>query len=597
MVRGVNLGGWLVLERYITPYQFAITDCHLRGDFCWYPGQISAPKQQAQPQQPQRSNSSSSDKNDEYQLCDLYQCRPHRTAVIDSNSNDSNDDSSNNNDNPPVKYDYPMDEYSLAQAFGEHRHTHGAAWLDYHFDNFLSEDDLRAVKDSGLTHVRVPLPHWILGFDDENENDENDKPWIVGHRWEYFVRLLGWCRRIGLQVWPDLHTAPGGSQNGFDNSGRSGPVTCQGWSSHPAHVQRTLDVLDQITRRIAAEGYAGDVVTGFGLLNEPFKDCDRAVYEAFLEQGLDTVRGNLGPDTAVYVSDMFLAKTFHHHNHWWKNINSNNRYNHTYLDSHYYHVFAQEPRALSPRQHIAYVCQNEYRDVISCCGNNNNNAASGGVQRLVGEWSAAVDKLPAALLDAIMESIATTGMAPQLDRQLSAQRADFLRHFAAAQMVSYERGAQGWFYWTAKMEGGAFAEWDYLRAVRNGWFPKVPADPAVAAEELHGSCYDIIFQTNDTMDVIHEFPDPDSLPVNHWPVVIDDDVVLSHGDSLLNVNGHYMEPQRYGRGGLVTYSLWILAGLFAGALWRFFYCGQGIRNRRKEYTEIATDEDEHHMTL
>ena len=36
--------------------------------------------------------------------------------------------------------------------------------------------------------------------------------------------MVGWCKEEGIQVWPDLHTAPG-SQNGFDNSGHLGKKT------------------------------------------------------------------------------------------------------------------------------------------------------------------------------------------------------------------------------------------------------------------------------------------------------------------------------------------------------------------------------------
>lgn len=42
-IRGVNIGGWLLMERFITPYMFALNSCHLNGEFCFYPGQISAP--------------------------------------------------------------------------------------------------------------------------------------------------------------------------------------------------------------------------------------------------------------------------------------------------------------------------------------------------------------------------------------------------------------------------------------------------------------------------------------------------------------------------------------------------------------------------
>jgi len=175
-IRGVNLGGWLVIERYIVPYQYAITDCHLKGDLCWYPGQLSAPPT----------------KDPNYKLCDLKKCKPVLKKNIFNNT------------------DYPVDEWNLADAFDDK--AIAERWLNYHFDNFIQRDDLVRIKKAGLTHIRVPLPHWILGNIRENE------PWIPGDRWAYFVRLCQWCRELGIEVWPNIHTAPG-SQNGFDNSG------------------------------------------------------------------------------------------------------------------------------------------------------------------------------------------------------------------------------------------------------------------------------------------------------------------------------------------------------------------------------------------
>jgi glucan 1,3-beta-glucosidase len=564
--RGVNIGGWLVLERYITPYQFALTSCHIAGDFCWYPGQISAPPKH----------------DPAYQLCDLYQCRP---IQLDKNGNDKNA-------SLPQSSSYPLDEYTLAQAFGKHNKDTAAAWLNYHFEHFITENDVKAIRASGLSHVRVPIPHWIL--EDPEQLINHDEPWIAGDRWKYFIRFCEWCRLHQLQVWPDVHTAPG-SQNGFDNSGQAlkTGVSCQGWSNHPEHVARSLRTIRDVTARIVHDGVA-DVVTGFGLLNEPFKDCDRDVYQHFIEEGLDIVRTTLGPDTAVYVSDMFLAKTFND-GHWWLDPA---RYNNTYLDSHYYHVFADQPRALSPRQHIAYVCENEYRDATSCCytdGRRQQHPSRGAVQRIVGEWSAATDALPMALLQVIMDGIRDTGVAPQIDRTLSAARQDYLYHFVEAQMVAYEAvdaagvGA-GWFYWTVKMEGGAFAEWDYLRAVREGWMPEFPTDPGVPCQDVFGTCYDIIFKTSDDVSIIHEFPDPATLPATNWQgVVIDDDVVVSHGDSLLNVNGHYIQPQHHHGGRLVVNAmLFVIAGFFTLAVWRFFH---GKHSRKVQYTELATADD------
>ena len=462
-----------------------------------------------------------------------------------------------------------MDEYTLADAFlsanqdaGVYRNDKGMAaaedWLNTHFANFIQEDDIVAMADAGVTHIRIPLPHWIL--EDASSSILPDEPWIVGERWAAFGRLCLWARKYNLQVWPDIHTAPG-SQNGFDNSGQAKTeVGCKDWSHNPRNVQRSLDAVQAITSAIVKEGF-DDVVTGFGILNEPFRDCDMRVYRTFLDKGLKIVRTTLGSDTAVYVGDMFREKMFND-GHWWLDPV---KYNNTYLDSHYYHVFASNPRELSPRQHIGYTCQRFWRKAVSCCyedgvvdgqlsttfgSSDANSIPSKGVRRIFGEWSAAYDTLPVAKLLQLMRGIQANGTAPGLDRQLTAEEKEFMGYFVRAQMVSYESvdtgTSSGWFYWTAKMEGGMFAEWDFLRGVREGWIPKIPS-PAVASESLYGTCYDIMFETPDhSHGVVHVFPDPATLPANNWQGVnIDDDVVVSHGDSLIKDDGvsHYQRNE------------------------------------------------------
>ena len=175
-MRGVNLGGWLVLERYITPYLFSVTDCHLQGDYCWYPGQLSGPPSDSPDYKPCNAST----------LADA-QCLPVQSIPATGGH-----------------LDYPIDEYSLGTAFlqahgdGETVATSAAAavplrnapgivaaegWLNHHFANFVQESDIAALAATGLTHLRVPLPHWILG------HVQDDEPWIVGQRWEAFVRL------------------------------------------------------------------------------------------------------------------------------------------------------------------------------------------------------------------------------------------------------------------------------------------------------------------------------------------------------------------------------------------------------------------------
>ena len=111
--------------------------------------------------------------------------------------------------------------------------------------------------------------------------------------WPYLIRLLGWCKKHSINVWLDLHTAPG-SQNGFDNSGQTlSKPTGLGWSNSVENVNSTLDVIAAICEEIKKDPNS-DIVKGFGLLNEPFKAENEAVVKDFDQRGLQVVRSILG---------------------------------------------------------------------------------------------------------------------------------------------------------------------------------------------------------------------------------------------------------------------------------------------------------------
>jgi glucan 1,3-beta-glucosidase len=135
-IRGVNIGGWLLAERYITPYLFAVNTCQLQGDWCFYPGQVGAPP----------VNSPNHD------YCDLYHCTPHLVESSDGTSKD-----------------YPTDEYTLLSSFSSK--ALAKEYMTFHWDNFVTKADVRTLHDAGVTHVRVPVPHYML-------NDIlDDEPW------------------------------------------------------------------------------------------------------------------------------------------------------------------------------------------------------------------------------------------------------------------------------------------------------------------------------------------------------------------------------------------------------------------------------------
>lgn len=427
-IRGVNVGGWLMAEHFITPYLFAVNTCHLAGDLCWYPGQVGMDAATAKG----TYNASN--------ICDPSRCKPVRPLRV----MDGNADYHPRNAQP--YYDYPVDEYTLGQVFAANK-TNAKRYMERHWDTFVTKQDLVDLKKAGVTHMRVPMSFWIRG------DVRHGEPWIPG-AWKYFVRFAKWTREVGgLEIWADLHGAPG-SENGFDNSGQYlGYSTCDGWGNKPANVERTVDILTDIAQGIVDEGLT-DVVTGFGLLNEPFLDCDEAVVRNYYNQGLQIVRTIMGPETSVFVGDMFQAWRFNDGKFWTDPV----EHYKTYLDTHPYHVFFENGRAFTPRQHIAYLCRHNQQETDSCCYADapNNTIPSKGISRIIGEWSAAYDVLPTALTPSLMKAIANTGVVPLLNRTLSEARKTFMRQYVQAQMVVYESRhsgvSSGWLYWNFKME-------------------------------------------------------------------------------------------------------------------------------------------------
>lgn len=195
---------------------------------------------------------------------------------------------------------------------------------------------------------------------------------------------------------------------------------------------------------------------------------------------------------------------------------------------------------MTPKQHIAYVCRHGREDVESCCYEDApiNTVPSKGISRIIGEWSGAYDVLPTALTPHIMKTIASQNKAPLLSRQISQARRAFLKDFVQAQMVTYEAStspgvSNGWFFWNFKTEGGAFAEWNFLRGLEEGWIPNPLPPSNVAAEEIFGSCMDI-YNASPKYDydkVVEEYPDPhtlDWMEYQGWEAT--DDLVVNDPD-------------------------------------------------------------------
>ena len=485
-IRGVNIAGWLFADRMVTPYLFALNSCQIEGEFCFYPNQLSAPDP----------------KSVHHKYCDLFFCKPH---LIDG--------------------DYPTDEESLLRSFTNK--AIAKEYMTHHWEHFITKEDVKFLADAGVEYVKISIPHYAMN------NIADTEPFVDG-QWMYFIRFVGWARQHGIKVWIDMHTTLG-TQSEFEilTGDLAESSTCQHWISDPEKVKRSIKSIQDMAQSVMNDNLR-DVVTGFGILSEPFSNCPAEKTKKYSNEALTAVREIMGYDTAVYMSDSSNAASLN--DGWWTDAGVHDN---TFIDSHYYHVFSQQERALSPKQHIAYTCAKLARDTASCCYENSpkNTKVAGGVSRIVGEWSAGYDILPTEMTSKIMEAVRDPKIhkAILMDRTLSKERKEFLENHVKAQMVAYESVdtgvSSGWFFWTLKTEGGAFAEWDYMRGITEGWIPKMISN-VTASTSVYGSCDSIVADTKDSMSIVKPFPDPKETE-SGLGTPIDDDFVLSRGKTKL----------------------------------------------------------------
>mmetsp|Transcript_7556 Transcript_7556/g.22405 ORF Transcript_7556/g.22405 Transcript_7556/m.22405 type:complete len:548 (-) Transcript_7556:43-1686(-) len=399
----------------------------------------------------------------------------------------------------------PKDQWTFCETLGP---TECKRRLETHWDTWVTEETISDLSKAGITHVRIPVGHWITC------DIADDEPYVCGE-WKYLQRAAEWCAKYDVKVWLDLHTAPG-SQNGFDNSGHFGVAT---WDKSMANVNRTVAVVAAMSQRVAEDEALSAVVTGFGLLNEPDQHIDYWRMLKYYEVAYATIREILGKDVAVYVGDMFNPQSF---NWFWVSAENapqgpSNEAENVFLDSHIYACFVDDLKAMTPAQHILQVCKFERDHINQCCWDGLPPKATE-LKRFVGEWTAAYDQTPSPELELHFQ---------KHPRALDAERFRFLEQYVLAQMMTYEatpaasapylpKGAvagdfHGWFFWNFRMEEDVYREWDYLRGWREGWIPTLQR--GVTVEDQTGlTCRDLEEQAlGCTDDVVEPFP-----KIPHW---------------------------------------------------------------------------------
>ncbi|KAJ1452410.1 glycoside hydrolase superfamily [Pelagophyceae sp. CCMP2097] len=387
----------------------------------------------------------------------------------------------------------PQDQWTYCENLGR---PECKRRLLEHWDSWVTETTFDSLSAAGITHVRVPIGHWILG------DISNDEPYVFGE-WPFLARAARWAAQRNMGVYLDLHTAPG-SQNGFDNSGRMGKAT---WDSTQANVNRTLRIVQAVSDRVRADALTA--ITGFGLLNEPDQHTDYWRMLEYYNEAYTRIRSTLGGNVAIYIGDMFNPQSFN----WYWHAGNPVKATNVFLDTHIYACFVDDLKAMTPKQHVRQVCAFERGHINACCWAAQRPTELG---RFVGEWTAAYDQTPSPELQRLRP----------VSRPLDGKRFNFLRQYVLAQMMTYEatpesskpymQGApaldvHGWFFWNFHMEADVYREWDYLRGVDEGWIPRLVTDLTIE-EQFGETCESLEKEAADCTDgVVEPFP-----PLKNW---------------------------------------------------------------------------------
>jgi aryl-phospho-beta-D-glucosidase BglC (GH1 family) len=126
-------------------------------------------------------------------------------------------------------------------------------WKEYR-DNYITVDDIRFIRQSGLNSVRVPFNYRL--FVSEGEPQTLDGP-----GYELLDRVVGWCKQEGLFVIFDMHGAPGGQTGDNIDDSWGYPFLFESRESQ--------DLTIKIWRKLAARYAKEPTVIGYDLLNEP----------------------------------------------------------------------------------------------------------------------------------------------------------------------------------------------------------------------------------------------------------------------------------------------------------------------------------------
>ncbi|KAI9299178.1 glycoside hydrolase [Neoconidiobolus thromboides FSU 785] len=356
-----------------------------------------------------------------------------------------------------------VDEWTLCEKIGKKKCSER---LLKHYETWVTEEDIKTIRDAGLNHVRIPIGYWQLDIKD-------NEPFIYGG-WDYLLKGIEWCRKYGLRVMIDFHGAPG-SQNGWNHSGRLGDIRFlnKNLTESPQHVERFMKIVLDVVKYFDKDEYR-NIVTQIGVLNEPaVYKTDQNLTLEFYKKSYEEIRkinGNRKNNPLLIYHEGFLGPSK------WEGKLPADQFPRVVLDSHNYIIF-DRGLIVKPLDEIGnFPCTawvndfqkssknfgwtmcGEFSVASNDCGKWLNGIGLGA--RYEGTYEV---KTPACK-DCTCKDVDDY-------TKFTSKHKTFLAQFAQKQMDAFENGI-GWYFWNFKTENHINPHWDYFLGLKEGWMPK-----------------------------------------------------------------------------------------------------------------------------
>lgn len=148
-----------------------------------------------------------------------------------------------------------------------------------HLETFITESDIKQIKNFGADHVRVPMDYSIIENDDGTSKEEG---------YSYIDNCIIWCKKYKLNMILDLHKAPGYIFDDFEN--------CNDFFLNKNIQDRFVNLWIKLAIRYAK--YSD--MLAFELLNEVVDDNFKDVWNDIAERTIKAIR-EYAPNTWILV--------------------------------------------------------------------------------------------------------------------------------------------------------------------------------------------------------------------------------------------------------------------------------------------------------